>query len=71
VPGGRLVVAEEGDGAQQAKDQQADFDALGGGQGRGGLMEEVGEENFFWASDEAIVEAERRKCVFCDTGNKG
>ena len=35
---------------------------------RGGLMEVIGEGNFFWASDEAIVEAERRICVFCDTG---
>lgn len=37
---------------------------------RGGLVEQIGEENFFWASDEAIVEAERRGCAFCeeDTG---
>ena len=34
---------------------------------RGGLMEHIGEENFFWASDEAIVEAERRGCSFCET----
>ncbi|HEY3312998.1 MAG TPA: SulP family inorganic anion transporter [Anaerolineales bacterium] len=33
---------------------------------RGGLVELIGEENFFWASDEAIVEAERRGCQFCD-----
>ncbi len=34
---------------------------------RGGLVEHIGEENFFWASDEAIVEAERRRCQFCET----
>jgi SulP family sulfate permease len=33
---------------------------------RGGLVEQVGEQNFFWASDEAIVEAERRGCNFCE-----
>jgi sulfate permease, SulP family len=33
---------------------------------RGGLLAQIGEENFFWASDEAIVEAERRGCVFCE-----
>jgi SulP family sulfate permease len=32
---------------------------------RGGLVEEVGESNFFWSSDQAIVEAERRGCEFC------
>jgi len=32
---------------------------------RAGLVETFGEENFFWASDEAIVEAERRGCQFC------
>lgn len=32
---------------------------------RGGLLEEIGEENFFWSSDQAIVEAERRGCGFC------
>lgn len=32
---------------------------------RGGLVEEIGEENFFWSSDQAIVEAERRGCGFC------
>lgn len=36
---------------------------------RGGLVEHIGEENFFWASDEAIVEAERRFCKFCQPGN--
>jgi SulP family sulfate permease len=32
---------------------------------RGGLVEEIGEDNFFWSSDQAIVEAERRGCRFC------
>jgi sulfate permease, SulP family len=32
---------------------------------RGGLVEAAGEENFFWSSDQAIVEAERRGCKFC------
>ena len=32
---------------------------------RGGLVEAIGEENFFWSSDQAIVEAERRGCKFC------
>ncbi|MBK9779375.1 MAG: SulP family inorganic anion transporter [Anaerolineales bacterium] len=32
---------------------------------RGGLVKIVGEENFFWSSDQAIVEAERRGCKFC------
>ncbi|NWG32990.1 MAG: SulP family inorganic anion transporter [Chloroflexi bacterium] len=32
---------------------------------RGGLVEHIGEENFFWSSDQAIVEAERRGCKFC------
>jgi SulP family sulfate permease len=32
---------------------------------RGGLVEEIGIENFFWSSDQAIVEAERRGCAFC------
>ena len=34
---------------------------------RGGLVESIGEENFFWSSDQAIVEAERRGCKFCAT----
>ncbi len=37
--------------------------------GRSGLMEEIGSENFFWSSDEAIVEAERRGCKFCSGEN--
>lgn len=32
---------------------------------RGGLVNEIGEDNFFWSSDQAIVEAERRDCKFC------
>jgi len=32
---------------------------------RGGLVEAIGEENFFWSSDQAIVEAEKRGCMFC------
>jgi sulfate permease, SulP family len=36
---------------------------------RGGLVDHIGEENFFWASDEAIVEAERRGCAYCAQDN--
>ena len=32
---------------------------------RGGVLQAIGEENFFWSSDQAIVEAERRGCTFC------
>lgn len=32
---------------------------------RGGLIQTIGEENFFWSSDQAIVEAEKRGCQFC------
>ncbi len=32
---------------------------------RGGLKELIGAENFFWSSDQAIVEAEKRGCKFC------
>ncbi|MBI5842102.1 MAG: SulP family inorganic anion transporter [Chloroflexi bacterium] len=32
---------------------------------RGGLVETIREENFFWSSDQAIVEAEKRGCGFC------
>ena len=32
---------------------------------RGGLLEEIGQENFFWSSDQAIVEAEKRVCNYC------
>jgi SulP family sulfate permease len=34
---------------------------------RDGLVQIIGEENFFWSSDQAIVEAERRKCSFCES----
>ncbi|MBI3169465.1 MAG: SulP family inorganic anion transporter, partial [Chloroflexi bacterium] len=34
---------------------------------RDGLVEIIGEENFFWSSDQAIVEAERRGCMFCES----
>ncbi len=33
---------------------------------RGGLVETIGKDNFFWSSDQAIVEAERRGCSFCE-----
>jgi SulP family sulfate permease len=32
---------------------------------RGGLLETISENNFFWSSDQAIVEAEKRGCRFC------
>jgi hypothetical protein len=32
---------------------------------RGGLVDKIGAHNFFWSSDQAIVEAERRGCKFC------
>ena len=32
---------------------------------RGGLVDIIGAENFFWSSDQAIVEAEKRGCKFC------
>jgi sulfate permease, SulP family len=32
---------------------------------RGDLVKIIGEENFFWSSDQAIVEAEKRGCKFC------
>ncbi|MBK8822460.1 MAG: SulP family inorganic anion transporter [Anaerolineales bacterium] len=33
---------------------------------RGGLVKIIGENNFFWSSDQAIVEAEKRGCKFCN-----
>jgi SulP family sulfate permease len=33
---------------------------------RSGLTDAIGEENFFWSSDQAIVEAEKRGCQFCN-----
>ncbi len=32
---------------------------------RAGLTEKIGKENFFWSSDQAIVESEQRTCEFC------
>ena len=32
---------------------------------RGGLVGAIGEQNFFWSSDQAIVQAEKRGCGFC------
>jgi SulP family sulfate permease len=32
---------------------------------RGGLIEAIGPENIFWSADQAIVEAEKRGCVYC------
>ena len=32
---------------------------------RAGLVDEIGPENFFWSSDQAIVAAEARGCRFC------
>jgi sulfate permease, SulP family len=32
---------------------------------RAGLEDEIGRENFFWSSDQAIVQAERQNCKFC------
>ena len=34
---------------------------------RGGLTELLGPQNFFWSSDQAIVEAEQRGCQFCES----
>jgi SulP family sulfate permease len=34
---------------------------------RGGLVQTIGEENFFWSSDQAIVAAEHRGCKFCES----
>ena len=50
--GGTLMFAGVHDNARQMME-------------RGGLMGAIGEENFFWSSDQAIVEAERRECKFC------
>jgi len=34
---------------------------------QGGLISLIGEENFFWSSDQAIVAAEQRDCAHCAT----
>jgi SulP family sulfate permease len=50
--GGTLMFAGVHDNARQMME-------------RGGLVQTIGEENFFWSSDQAIVEAEKRGCRFC------
>ena len=50
--GGTLMFAGVHDNARQMME-------------RGGLVETIGEGNFFWSSDQAIVEAEKRGCEFC------
>jgi SulP family sulfate permease len=50
--GGTLMFAGVHDNAKQMME-------------RGGLVDTIGEENFFWSSDQAIVEAEQRGCKFC------
>ncbi|MBL8077517.1 MAG: SulP family inorganic anion transporter [Anaerolineales bacterium] len=50
--GGMLMFAGVHDNAKQMME-------------RGGLVKTIGEENFFWSSDQAIVEAEKRGCRFC------
>jgi SulP family sulfate permease len=50
--GGTLMFAGVHDNARQMME-------------RGGLVNTIGGENFFWSSDQAIVEAERRGCGFC------
>jgi len=32
---------------------------------RGGLVDEIGEQNYFWSSDQAIVAAETHNCAYC------
>jgi sulfate permease, SulP family len=51
--GGTLMFAGVHDNAKQMME-------------RGGLVKTVSEENFFWSSDQAIVEAEMRGCQFCE-----
>ncbi|MFT3892856.1 MAG: SulP family inorganic anion transporter [Anaerolineales bacterium] len=50
--GGTLMFAGVHDNARQMME-------------RASLIETLGEENFFWSSDQAIVEAEKRGCKFC------
>ncbi len=50
--GGTLMFAGVHDNARQMME-------------RGGLIGTLGNENFFWSSDQAIVEAEKRGCKFC------
>jgi SulP family sulfate permease len=35
---------------------------------RGGLLDELGEQSFFWSSDQAILAAEQEPCGFCQAG---
>jgi SulP family sulfate permease len=51
--GGTLMFAGVHDNAKQMME-------------RGGLVQTIGEENFFWSSDQAIIEAEKRGCSFCE-----
>jgi SulP family sulfate permease len=51
--GGTLMIAGMHDNARRMLD-------------RGGLVQAIGENNFFWSSDQAIVEAEQRGCGFCE-----
>jgi len=50
--GGSLMFAGVHDNAKQMME-------------RGGLVKTIGEDNFFWSSDQAIIEAEKRGCKFC------
>jgi SulP family sulfate permease len=50
--GGTLMFAGVHDNARQMME-------------RGSLVQTIGEDNFFWSSDQAIVEAEKRGCEFC------
>jgi SulP family sulfate permease len=50
--GGTLMFAGVHDNARQMME-------------RADLVKTIGEENFFWSSDQAIVEAEKRGCKFC------
>lgn len=36
-----------------------------------GLIEQIGAENFFWSSDQAIIAAEKRVCPFCERNMEG
>lgn len=33
---------------------------------RGNLVDDIGEQNFFWSSDQAIVAAQTHQCAYCD-----
>lgn len=36
---------------------------------RAGLVEKIGRDNFFWSSDQAIIESEIRPCKLCEKSN--